>query len=56
MRLIFGYLALAQTRLALADLARSQMLDRLATEALQRGEERMRLAHSLAARCGMARR
>lgn len=55
MRLIFSLLALAQTRLALFDLARSRMLDQHAAEAIQRGEERMRFAYALAARARMSR-
>ncbi|MFY9291747.1 MAG: hypothetical protein WAP03_13770 [Methylorubrum rhodinum] len=50
MRLILAFLALAQVRLSKLDLARSDMLADQADEALRRGEERMRLAFSLAER------
>lgn len=56
MRWILAWLALAQTRWAIADLERSRMLDRHSAEALRRGEERMQHAYALAARAGMSRR
>lgn len=55
MRLILAWLAIAQTRWALADLERSRMLDRHSAEALRRGEERMQHAQILANRAGMSR-
>jgi hypothetical protein len=49
-RLIYGFLAIAQVRLSKLDLARSDMLADQADEALRHGEERMRLAFQLAER------
>jgi hypothetical protein len=56
MRAILAWLALAQTRWALADLERSKALDRRSADAMRRAEERMDHAYALANRAGMSRR
>ena len=56
MRLILGWLALAQTRWALADLERSKAPDRRSADAMRRAVARMDYAYALANRAGMSRR
>ena len=53
MRMIYAFLALAQIRLALADHARAEMLERHADEAVARGHARRIAAASFAQRAGL---
>lgn len=53
MRMILAFLALAQARLALAEFARAEMLERHADEALVRARARRFTAAAFAHRAGL---